>query len=132
MSLQNFPRSQFRDQRDRGQSTVEFVLTLPLIMLAVLLIAQFLVIVMTQVQVVNATRNAVRAAAVSQSPSAAALAAARFSLGRDIDVDTEIGKRWVTVTSTYELVTDLPMVGRFVPDLTLSSHFSMLLEPPID
>ena len=132
MSLQNFRRSQLRDQRDRGQSTVEFVLTLPLIMLAVLLIAQFLVIVMTQVQVVNATRNAVRAAAVSQSPSAAALAAARFSLGRDIDVDTEIGKRWVTVTSTYELVTDLPMVGRFVPDLTLSSHFSMLLEPPID
>jgi hypothetical protein len=98
----------------------------------VLLIAQFLVIVMTQVQVVNATRNAVRAAAVSQSPSAAALAAARFSLGRDIDVDTEIGKGWVTVTSTYELVTDLPMVGRFVPDLTLSSRFSMLLEPPID
>jgi len=101
-------------------------------MLAVLLIAQFLVIVMTQVQVVNATRNAVRAAAVSQSPSAAALASARFSLGRDIDVDTEIGKRWVTVTSTYELVTDLPMVGRFVPDLTLSSRFSMLLEPPVD
>jgi len=101
-------------------------------MLAVLLIAQFLVIVMTQVQVVNATRNAVRAAAVSQSPSAAALAAARFSLGRDIDIDTKIGKRWVTVMSTYELVTDLPMVGRFVPDLTLSSHFSMLLEPPID
>lgn len=132
MSLPNFHKGRIHAERDRGQSTVEFVLTLPLIMLAVLLIAQFLVIVMTQVQVVNATRNAVRAAAVSQSPSAAALAAARFSLGRDIDVDTEIGKGWVTVTSTYELVTDLPMVGRFVPDLTLSSRFSMLLEPPID
>ena len=132
MSHPNFHKGRIHAARDRGQSTVEFVLTLPLIMLAVLLIAQFLVIVMTQVQVVNATRNAVRAAAVSQSPSAAALAAARFSLGRDIDVDTEIGKGWVTVTSTYELVTDLPMVGRFVPDLTLSSRFSMLLEPPID
>ena len=132
MSLQNFHKGRIHAERDRGQSTVEFVLVLPLIMLSVLLIAQFLVIVMAQVQVVNATRNAVRAAAVSQSPSVAALAAARFSLGRDIDVDTEIGKRWVTVTSTYELVTDLPMVGRFVPDLTLSSRFSMLLEPPID
>ena len=132
MSHPNFRKGRSHAERDRGQSTVEFVLTLPLIMLAVLLIAQFLVIVMTQVQVVNATRNAVRAAAVSQSPSAAALAAARFSLGRDIDVDTEIGKRWVTVTTTFELVTDLPMVGRFVPDLTLSSRFSMLLEPPID
>jgi Flp pilus assembly protein TadG len=132
VSHPNFHKGRIHAARDRGQSTVEFVLTLPLIMLAVLLIAQFLVIVMTQVQVVNATRNAVRAAAVSQSPSAAALAAARFSLGRDIDVDTEIGKGWVTVTSTYELVTDLPMVGRFVPDLTLSSRFSMLLEPPID
>jgi len=132
VSLQNFHKGRIHAERDRGQSTVEFVLVLPLIMLSVLLIAQFLVIVMAQVQVVNATRNAVRAAAVSQSPSVAALAAARFSLGRDIDVDTEIGKRWVTVTSTYELVTDLPMVGRFVPDLTLSSRFSMLLEPPID
>ena len=132
MSLQNFPRSQFRRQRDQGQSTVEFVLTLPLIMLAVLLIAQFLVIVMTQVQVVNATRNAVRAAAVSQNPSDAAFAAAQTSFGRDIDVKTEVSKKWVTVTTTYELVTDLPMVGRFAPDLTLSSHFSMLLEPPID
>ena len=132
MSHPNFRKGRIHAERDRGQSTVEFVLTLPLIMLAVLLIAQFLVIVMTQVQVVNATRNAVRAAAVSQSPSVAAVAAARFSLGRDIHVDTEIGKRWVTVTSTYELVTDLPMVGRFVPDLTLSSRFSMLLEPPID
>jgi 1,4-dihydroxy-2-naphthoyl-CoA synthase len=62
----------------------------------------------------------------------AALAAARFSFGPDIDVSTEISKRWVTVTSTYELDTDLPMVGRLVPDIQLSSHFSMLLEPPID
>ena len=132
MSLQNFRRSQLRDQRDRGQSTVEFVLTLPLIMLSVLLIAQFLVIVLTQVQVVNAARNAVRAAAVSQNPNDAASNAAQTSFGRDIDVNTEVSKKWVTVTTTYELVTDLPMVGRFVPDLTLSSHFSMLLEPPID
>jgi len=101
-------------------------------MLAVLLIAQFLVIVMTQVQVINTTRNAVRAAVVSQSPSDAALAAARFSFGRAININTEVGEKWVTVTATYELATDLPMVGRFVPDLTLSSHFSMLLEPPID
>ena len=131
MSLQNFRRSQFRDQRDQGQSTVEFVLTLPLFMLAVLLIAQFLVIVLTQVQVVNSTRNAVRAAAVSQNPSDAAFAAAQTSFGRDIEVDTEVSSKWVTVTTTYELVTDLPMVGRFVPDLTLTSRFSMLLEPPI-
>jgi hypothetical protein len=69
---------------------------------------------------------------VSQSPSDTALTAARFSFGPDIDVYTEISKRWVTVTSTYELDTDLPMVGRLVPDIQLSSHFSMLLEPPID
>jgi len=100
-------------------------------MIGVLLIAQFLVIVITQVQVVNATRNAVRAAAVSQTPSDAALTAAQFSFDRDIDVDTQVGEKWVTVTTTYELDTDLPMVGRLVPDLTLSSHFSMLLEPPI-
>lgn len=101
-------------------------------MLGVLLIAQFLVIAVTQVQVVNATRNAVRAASVSQSPSDAARATAQFSLNHDIVVDTRVGEKWVTVTTTYELATDLPMIGRLVPDLTLSSHFSMLLEPPID
>ena len=132
MSHPNFHKGRIHAERDRGQSTVEFVFTLPLIMLAVLLIAQFLVIVMTQVQVVNATRNAVRTAAVSQNPSDAAFAAAQTSFGRDIDVKTEVSKKWVTVTTTYELATDLPMVGRFVPDLTLSSLFSMLLEPPID
>ncbi|MEI7507100.1 MAG: TadE family protein [Actinomycetes bacterium] len=132
MSPQNFRSSRFRSERDRGQATVEFVLTLPLVMLAVLLIAQFLVIVVTQVQVVNATRNAVRSAAVSQSPSETARTVAQFSFGRDINIETKVGEKWVTVTSTYELATDLPMVGRFVPDLTLTSHFSMLLEPPID
>ena len=132
MSLQNFHKGRIHAERDRGQSTVEFVLVLPLVMFAVLLIAQFLVIVLTQVQVVNATRNAVRAAAVSQNPSDAASTAGQTSFERDIEVDTEVSRKWVTVTTTYELVTDLPMVGRFVPDLTLTSRFSMLLEPPID
>jgi hypothetical protein len=100
-------------------------------MIAVLLIAQFLVVVVAQVQVVNATRNAVRAAAVAQDPATAAKSVALFSFGRDIDVDTRVTQRWVTVTATYELNTDLPLVGRLVPDLTLSSDFSMLLEPPI-
>ena len=132
MSHQNFRKGRIHAERDRGQSTVEFVLVLPLVMFAVLLIAQFLVIVLTQVQVVNAARNAVRAAAVSQNPSDAASTTAQTSFGRDIEVDTEVSRKWVTVTTTYELVTDLPMVGRFVPDLTLTSRFSMLLEPPID
>ena len=100
-------------------------------MIAVLLIAQFLMIVVTQVEVVNATRNAVRTAAVAQNPEVAARDAAVFAFGRGINVDTKIAQRWVTVTTEYELHTDLPLVGRFVPDLTLSSHFSMLLEPPI-
>ena len=100
-------------------------------MIAVLLIAQFLVVVITQVQVVNAARNAVRAAAVAQDPAINAKSAALFSFGRDINVDTKVTQRWVTVTATYELNTDLPLVGRLVPDLTLSSDFSMLLEPPI-
>jgi hypothetical protein len=100
-------------------------------MIAVLLIAQFLVVVITQVQVVNAARNAVRAAAVAQDPAITAKSAALFSFGRDINVDTKVTQRWVTVTATYDLNTDLPLVGRLVPDLTLSSDFSMLLEPPI-
>ena len=98
-----------------------------------------MVIVLAHVQVVNAARNGVRAAAVSAQPSQTAESAALRSLAgatdgktrSDISVQTTTDTRWVTVTVTQHLVTDLPIIGRFISDLDISSHFSMLLEPPL-
>lgn len=138
MSSQNC-RKQTTQRDDEGQATVEFALVLPLVVISLLLLMQVLVIVLAHVQVVNAARNGVRAAAVSAQPSQTAESVALRSLegasdGKtpsDISVQTTTDARWVTVTVTQHLVTDLPIIGRFISDLDISSHFSMLLEPPL-
>ena len=138
MSSQNC-RKQTTQRDDEGQATVEFALVLPLVVISLLLLMQVLVIVLAHVQVVNAARNGVRAAAVSAQPSQTAESVALRSLGAtsdgktpsDISVQTTTDARWVTVTVTQHLVTDLPIIGRFISDLDISSHFSMLLEPPL-
>ena len=68
MSFQNY-RKQKAQRDDEGQATVEFALVLPLVVISLLLLMQVLVIVLAHVQVVNAARNGVRAAAVSAQPS---------------------------------------------------------------
>ncbi len=138
MSFQNY-RKQTTQRDDKGQATVEFALVLPFVVISLLLLMQVLIIVLAHVQVVNAARNGVRAAAVSAQPSQTAESVALRSLAgptdgktrSDISVHTTTDARWVTVTVTQHLVTDLPIIGRFISDLDISSHFSMLLEPPL-
>lgn len=138
MSFQNC-RKHTTQRDDEGQATVEFALVLPLVVISLLLLMQVLVIVLAHVQVVNAARNGVRAAAVSAQPSQTAESVALHSLAAapdgktqsDISVQTTTDSRWVTVTVTQRLVTDLPIIGRFISDLDISSRFSMLLEPPL-
>jgi len=138
MSFQNY-RKHKAQRDDKGQATVEFALVLPFVVISLLLLMQVLVIVLAHVQVVNAARNGVRAAAVSAQPSQTAETVALRSLAgatdgqtrSDISVQTTTDARWVTVTVTEHLVTDLPIIGRFISDLDISSHFSMLLEPPL-
>ena len=104
-------------------------------MISLLLLVQLLVIVLDHVQVVNAARNAVRAAAVSADPIGTAEMAAQRSYGADdrdkIVVVTRVDQTWVTVVVSHALATDVPIVGRLIPDLTVSSRFSMMLEPPL-
>ena len=52
---------------DRGQSTVEFALVLPLVVMVLLLVVQVGLVVRDQVLVVHAAREAARAAAVGDS-----------------------------------------------------------------
>ena len=138
MSFQNY-RKHKAQRDDKGQATVEFALVLPFVVISLLLLMQVLVIVLAHVQVVNAARNGVRAAAVSAQPSQTAESVVLRSLAgapdgktrSDISVHTTTDARWVTVTVTQHLVTDLPIIGRFISDLDISSHFSMLLEPPL-
>lgn len=138
MSFQNC-RKQTTKRDDEGQATVEFALVLPFVVISLLLLMQVLIIVLAHVQVANAARNGVRAAAVSAQPSQTAESVVLRSIAgatdgetrSDISVQTTTDSRWVTVTVTQQLVTDLPIIGRFISDLDIRSHFSMLLEPPL-
>jgi len=119
---------------DRGQSTVEFAMILPLVALVLLLLVQAGLVVRDQLLVSHAAREAARAAAVSENDRAgAALEAARQSgpLERDRlsgTVATGGGGTAVRVVITYRSPTELAVIGPLVPDITLSSSVVMRVE----
>lgn len=119
---------------DRGQSTVEFAMILPLVALVLLLLVQAGLVVRDQLLVSHAAREAARAAAVSENDRAgAALEAARQSgpLERDRLSGTVAmggGGTAVRVVITYRSPTELAVIGPLVPDVTLSSSVVMRVE----
>lgn len=117
----------FRDSSNRGQSTVEFALVLPLIVLVFALLVQVTVIAIAQIDVVDEARRVARHASVADDPSAAA----RSSLpsGSTSTVDVVYDDSTVTVLMTRTLDTDVPIIGRFLPTIELHSRLVMAREP---
>lgn len=119
---------------DRGQSTVEFALILPLVALVVLCVVQAGFVVRDQLLVSHAAREAARAASVSETDRAgAALRAARQAGSLQSDrlsgtVSVTDGGGSVRVVITYKSATDLPMIGPLVPDIDLQSSVVMRIE----
>lgn len=115
-------------ERDRGQATVEFALLLPVVLVLVLCLVQLAVVLTRRTQLETSTWNVARAASVAADPQ-----------GVVDDVlddpstvaDVRVDARWVTVTTRSVVVTDVPIVGRFFPDVTLESRLTLLLEPPL-
>lgn len=119
---------------DQGQSTVEFALVLPLVVLVVLFIVQAGLVVRDQLFVSHAAREAARAAAVSDSdrPSAATMAARQ---GENLDAErvsattTMVdGDASVRVLISYRSITGIPIIGSLVPDIDLESTVVMRVE----
>jgi Flp pilus assembly protein TadG len=116
---------------DRGQSTVELALCLPLVCLLLMGVVQVAVVVRDQLAVQLAARDAARAAAVSGDPSAAAHDAARAAgVLDDLDLAVASGGGSVTVTVSHLTRTELPLVGLLIPDVTLRASATMTNEPP--
>lgn len=127
-------RSTRRPARDGGQATVELVLTLPFVALALLLVVQVVLVAHAQLAVQHAAREGARAAAVDPDPAAATAAALAGPLpatGTRVTVAPPSDGR-VRVVVVHRLVTDLPLVGRLVPDLDLRADAAFRLEwqPP--
>ena len=117
---------------ERGQSTVELVLSLPVVVLALLLVLQVGLVARAQVLVVDAAREGARAAAV-EGTGAAASGAAEATPGLDpvrLVVDATVGPPGddATVTVRYRMPTDVPLVGPLLGDPLLTATVVMRVE----
>jgi Flp pilus assembly protein TadG len=119
------------DPRDRGQATVEFVLTLPLVFFSILLVVQLAVVLTERAHIENVTWNAARSASVAASPDAAARDVVDRLVGDGTKVIVDDDGRFVTVRVQRNIPTDVPLVGRFLPDVTVGSQLTLLREPPL-
>lgn len=111
----------------RGQATVEFALTLPLIIVVLAAIIQVSSIAATYLDVVNETRTVGRSASLADDPRAAALGA--LPIGSASQVEVSFDETTVTVVVSRRVDTDLPLVGRFTPTVTLRSQLTLVREP---
>jgi Flp pilus assembly protein TadG len=123
--------SRKRAQRDRGQAAVEFAIALPVVVVLVLGIVQLVVVARDQLAVELAAREAARAASVSASPQASATRAANEATTlRPLAVATTVDGDRVTVSVAYASATDVPLIGAFIADITLTADVTMRREPP--
>lgn len=122
---------------DRGQSTVELALLLPLVAILILLVLQFGLVLRDQLMVVHAAREAARAAAVTEGdPAPAARSGAERAGSLDharLDLTTTPIDRdeRIRVVVRYRSSTDVPLVGSLLPDVDLEGTMVMMRESPI-
>jgi hypothetical protein len=117
----------------RGQSTVELALVLPFVALAALGVVQVGVLVHDQVLLTHAAREAARAAAVSDDGAAPRRAAEAGGGLRGERLTVRVEGRgppgsYLDATLNYQDVTEVPLIGALLPDLTLQAHASMRVE----
>lgn len=118
---------------EKGQSSVELALSLPIVFLLLMALLQTVVIARDHIQLNHAAREAAREAAVSDNrstPRRAAVARTTLDPSRlKVDVTGQRqGSRRVRAKLSYEVPTKVPVVGLLVPDVTLEAEAAMRRE----
>jgi len=118
---------------ERGQSTVELALLLPVVVVLLLAVLQVGLVARDVVLVTHAAREAARAAAVDSDPGAAqrgAVASSGLDPARlQVRVVTPPGRpARAQVTLVYRSATSVPLVGLLLGDRTLRSAATMRVE----
>ncbi len=121
---------QRRSSDDTGQAAVEFAVALPLIVVAMLAIAQVGVSIRNEIAVELAAREGARAAAVSADSAGSASAAARRAVALPMDVSVSSSGSSVSVTVTYVDPTDIAIIGAAIGPVTHTATATMAIEPP--
>lgn len=120
-----------RTNNDAGQATVEVALAVPLLVVVMLFGVQIALVIRDQIATIAAAREAARAVVVADgktnvADAAVARTAALNPSRRSVKVSINGGL--VTAIVTYRSPTDLPLVGIFIPDITVHSSATMALE----
>jgi Flp pilus assembly protein TadG len=115
-------------RKDRGQATVEFALMAPLVVLCALLLLATLSVCLDTLRLNDIARSAVRSAITSDNPSAAATAIADLSHVSAVTI-TDESTGLVTVNATMKK--RFPLLGRWLPSLSLHGTATMMREPPL-
>lgn len=117
-------------RKDRGQSTVEFALVLPLVLILLLGLLQVGLLLRDQLLVSSAAREAAREAAVSADSGRIEAAAVRSAPNLELTVTVSGGDRRGDAIKVLVAAppTQLPLVGAFVSGRTLRASATMRLE----
>jgi TadE-like protein len=119
---------------ERGQSTVELALCLPILALLVAALVQVGVIVADQARLWHAAREAARVAVVEPDPTRAEEVARSTGLSPvDVTIDPPAVYRRMgeplTVSLSYQ-PTRVPLVSKLFGDVTLHARATMRIEQP--
>ncbi len=121
-----------REGSQSGQSTVEFAVLLPVLLLAVLVVVQGGLVVREQLLVQHAAREAARVAAVSDSVAETRDAAVRAGPLDPARLEVRRSARRpgqpVRVTVDYHVRGAVPIVGPVLKRFTLSASVTMRAE----
>lgn len=123
------------DDSERGQSTVEFALILPLVFALMLVLAQLALVAQGRIQVTHGAREVARALAVDPGADAHAVLVAATTLDpATVDVTVVYvaastpGREVVQVTVSAQVRSLLPSVHAFAELVTVESGAAMLVE----
>ncbi|MGB2758266.1 MAG: TadE family protein [Acidimicrobiia bacterium] len=118
-------RSEAQQRSERGQATVEFILVLPFVVIALLFAVQVAIVLRDQVELDAVTRDA--ALSASRTPShqispAVAGRVAKSSMAVRADHDR------VEVTGTRTVSVSMPLFSFWISQVRLSSHAVAIAE----
>ena len=119
-----------RSKTEEGQSTVEFALVLPLVLILILGLLQIGVLVRDQIMVLGAAREGVREAIVTPDHGAISAAASNAAPGLKLSVQVNRGSERgeparVNVSAPP---VQLPLIGEIVSGMTLKASATMRIE----
>lgn len=124
--------SQHKRKGAGGQASVELALCLPFVAMLLLLVVQAGLLVGDQLAVVQAAREAARRASVDPDPEAVRRAALGGRVAPERTTVTierlAASPAQVRTTIRHHAATDVPIIGRLLPDVELSAGATMAIE----